>query len=129
MRNTIAIGVTVALLGVTLDSFSSVIADQFKGKKQAIIDGNIAIAKAGYDYVKEHYAKEDSMHLSPVTKKEPYLVLNASEAVGLGAVAAGLKFAAIYPMTPINALITFFSDHAEKLGIVYMVGESTINTF
>ncbi len=126
MRNTIALGVTVALLGTTLDSFSSVIHDQFKGKKQAIIDGNIAIAKAGYDYVKEHFPKETSMHLSPAEKKEPYLILNASEAVGLGAVKAGLKFAAIYPMTPINSIITFLADHAQKLGVVYKQPEDEI---
>jgi 2-oxoglutarate ferredoxin oxidoreductase subunit alpha len=127
MRNTVALGVSIALMGNFLDSFSSVIMDQFKGKKQAIIDGNIAIAKAGYDYVKEHFGSVDSMHLTPVVKKEPYLVMNASEAIGVGAVAAGIKFAAIYPMTPINALITFFSDHAEKLGIVYKQPEDEIS--
>jgi 2-oxoglutarate ferredoxin oxidoreductase subunit alpha len=126
MRNTVALGVTVALLGVPLDSFSEVIRDQFKGKKQAIIDGNIAIAKAGHDYVHTHFPNEKSMHVSKVEKKEPYLVLNASEAVGLGAVAAGLKFAAIYPMTPINAIITFLADHAEKLGVVYKQPEDEI---
>jgi 2-oxoglutarate ferredoxin oxidoreductase subunit alpha len=127
MRNTVALGVSIALMGNFLDSFSSVITDQFKGKKQVIIDGNIAIAKAGYDYVKEHFPDVDSMHLSAVTKKEPYLVLNASEAIGIGAVAAGLKFAAIYPMTPINAIITFLADHAEKLGIVYKQPEDEIS--
>jgi len=127
MRNTIAIGASVALLGAPLDSFSEVIKDQFKGKKQAIIDGNIAIAKAGYDYIKEKFGKETAMNLTPATKIEPHLILNASEAVGLGAVKAGLKFAAIYPMTPINALITFLADHAEKLGIVYKQPEDEIS--
>lgn len=127
MRNTIALGATIAIFGAPLDTLSSVIRDQFKGKKQAIIDGNIAIAKAGYDYVQEHFNKETAMHLSPADKKEPHLILNASEAVGLGAVKAGLKFAAIYPMTPINALITFLADHAEKLGVVYKQPEDEIS--
>ncbi len=127
MRNTVALGASVALLGTPLDSFTSVIKDQFKGKKAAIIDGNIAIAKAGYDYVKEKFGNVTSMYLSPAAKTEPHLILNASEAVGLGAVKAGLKFAAIYPMTPINALITFLADHAEKLGIVYKQPEDEIS--
>ncbi len=126
MRNTVALGVSVALFGAPLESLSSVIRDQFKNKKQAVIDGNIAIAKAGYDFVKEHFAKETSMYLSFAEKKEPQLVLNASEAVGLGAVRAGLKFAAIYPMTPINSLITFLADHAKKLQIVYKQPEDEI---
>jgi 2-oxoglutarate/2-oxoacid ferredoxin oxidoreductase subunit alpha len=126
MRNTVALGVTVALLGAPLDILSDVIHDQFKDKKQAIIDSNIAIAKAGYDYVKEKFASVTSMHLAQAEPHEPYLILNASEAVGLGAVRAGLKFAAIYPMTPINAIITFLADHAEKLGIVYKQPEDEI---
>jgi 2-oxoglutarate ferredoxin oxidoreductase subunit alpha len=127
MRNTVALGATVAVLGAPLETLSQVIRDQFKDKKQAIIDGNIAIAKAGYDYIIQNYKNETSMHLSPAAKREPHLVLYASEAVGLGALKAGLKFAAIYPMTPINALITFLADHAEKMKIVYKQPEDEIS--
>jgi len=127
MRNTVALGATIAVLGAPLETLSEVIHDQFKDKKQAIIDGNIAIAKAGYDYIIEHYKDKTSMHLAPSAKREPHLVLYASEAVGLGALKAGLKFAAIYPMTPINALIAFLADHAEKMNIVYKQPEDEIS--
>ena len=46
--------------------------------------------------------------------------------MGLGAVRAGLKFAAIYPMTPINSLITFLADHSKKLKLVYKQPEDEI---
>lgn len=126
MRNTVTLGVTVALLGAPFENLSNVIADQFKHKTKEVIDQNIQIAQAGYDYIQKNYGNEQSMHLSPGTLKEKSLVLNASEAVGLGAVRAGLKFAAIYPMTPINALITFLADHAKSLGIVYKQPEDEI---
>ena len=59
------------------------------------------------------------MKLAPGEKKGEQLVINGSEALGVGAVRAGLKFAAIYPMTPINSLITFLADHAKSLNLVY----------
>lgn len=126
MRNTIALGATVALMGVDFSFIESVITDQFKKKKQAVIDSNIAIARQGYDYIKTHFPEETSMHISPATASEPKLIINASEAVGIGAYRAGLKFAAIYPMTPINSLISFLADHAKELNIVYRQPEDEI---
>lgn len=126
MRNTVALGVTVALIGADFLVLEQVIRDQFKKKDQKVIDENIAIAKAGYDYIKVHFAGVTSMHLSGTTTGEPHLILNASEAIGIGAYRAGLKFAAIYPMTPINSLITFLADHAKALNIVYKQPEDEI---
>lgn len=126
MRNTVALGATIALLGADLALLEVVIRDQFRKKGDSVISGNIAIATLGYDYIKRQYGKETSVFLSKVERKEPLLVLNASEAVGIGAVRAGLKFASIYPMTPINALITFLADHEKQLGIVYMQPEDEI---
>jgi len=126
MRNTIALGVTMALLGKDLTLLTAVITDQFKGKKEQITKDNIAIATSGYEYVKKHYAHLADMVLAEGTVKEPCLVMNASEAVAFGALAGGMKFAAIYPMTPINALIPLFADHAEELGIVYKQPEDEI---
>lgn len=126
MRNTIALGATVALFGSDLSHFDSVLHDQFIRKGQEIVDRNIAIAKAGYEYITTQYPDKTDLHLEQGTYKEPLAVINGSEAVGLGAVRAGLKFAAIYPMTPINAIITFLADHAKELGIVYKQPEDEI---
>jgi 2-oxoglutarate ferredoxin oxidoreductase subunit alpha len=126
MRNTVAIGASLALLGGPFENLESVIRDQFKKKGEEVIKHNNDIARAGYDFVKQNHINEQSLNLSPVTKKEDQLVINASEAIGVGAVRAGLKFAAIYPMTPINALITFLADHAKSANIVYKQPEDEI---
>ncbi len=126
MRNTVSIGVTVALMGAEFSVLEDIIHDQFAKKDQKVIDSNIAMAKAGFDYVKTTYPDQSSMYLSAATKKEDQLIINASEALGIGAYRAGLKFAAIYPMTPINSLITFLADHSKDLQIVYKQPEDEI---
>ncbi len=126
MRNTIALGATIALLGADFSSLEQVIRDQFKKKSADVIDQNTKIAKAGYDEIKNNFAGENSKYLDKVTSKEPLMVLNASEAVGLGSVRAGMKFAAIYPMTPINSVITFLADHAKDLKLVYKQPEDEV---
>lgn len=122
MRNTVALGATVSLLGADFSKLEAVIHDQFEKKGKEVIDSNLAIAKAGFDAVGNH----SSMHLDTIEPKEPLMVLNASEAVGIGAVRAGMKFAAIYPMTPINSVITFLADHAKELKLVYKQPEDEI---
>lgn len=126
MRNTVVLGASVALLGAPFESLFSVIHDQFIRKGQEIVDQNEKIARAGFDYVKTHYGDKLDMNLSPGTITEKQAIVNGSEAVGLGAVRAGLKFAAIYPMTPINAIISFLADHAKEFGIVYKQPEDEI---
>lgn len=127
MRNTVALGATVALLGAPFESLASVIHDQFAKKSAEVIEHNVAIAQAGFDFVKQNFATEQSMTLTQTQKTEDQLVISASEALGVGAVRAGLKFAAIYPMTPINAVISFLADHAKDLQIVYKQPEDEIS--
>lgn len=126
MRNTVALGVTVALLGADFSILEDVIHDQFHKKDQKVIDSNIAIAKAGFDYVKKEFSDSMNTYISLAEKKEDQLVVNASESLGIGAYRAGLKFAAIYPMTPINSLITFLADHSKDFKIVYKQPEDEI---
>lgn len=126
MRNTVALGASMGLLGAPFEYLSDVIRDQFEKKGEAVVNHNIDIARVGYDAVEKSAQSLPSLTLDLVDKREEYLLMNGSEAVGLGAVRAGLKFAAIYPMTPINALITFLADHAKSLGIVYKQPEDEI---
>lgn len=126
MRNTVALGASIALLGAPFEYVADVIVGQFKKKGEAVVNHNLDIARSGYDAVGAANVDVNSLTLSASAKQEDYLLINGSEAVGLGAVRAGLKFAAIYPMTPINALITFLADHAKTLGIVYKQPEDEI---
>lgn len=126
MRNTVALGASMAILGAPFEFLAEVIRDQFTKKGEAVVTNNIDIARAGYDAVQGELGNLTSVRIDPGEKKEDYLLINGSEAVGIGAIRAGLKFAAIYPMTPINALITFLADHAKTLGIVYKQPEDEI---
>ncbi|MCJ7826033.1 2-oxoacid:acceptor oxidoreductase subunit alpha, partial [Patescibacteria group bacterium] len=126
MRNTVALGATIALLGADFSILSDVIETQFEKKGKTVIDENIAVAKAGYDAVKTTYGSLNGYYLSTPKQTSEQLVMNGSEAVGIGALDGGMKFAAIYPMTPINALITLFADHKKELGITYIQPEDEI---
>lgn len=126
MRNTVALGAMTALLGLDFASIGEVISSQFYKKGEETVKHNTGIAKAGYEYVRKNYPEESQYVLSKTSRKEISLLLGASEAIGIGAVRSGMKFAAIYPMTPINAVITFLAQFKDKYGIVYKQPEDEI---
>ena len=126
MRNVIAVGAVASLVGIPFVSLTEVITAQFSKKGEAVVSENIAVAKAGFDAVSEDMKTKAGMMLAAAVKTDEAVVVNGSEAVGFGCIQGGCTFAAIYPMTPINALITFFSEHGKKAGIVYKQPEDEI---
>lgn len=130
MRNTVALGVSCALLGFDFSVLQGVITDQFKRKGQEIVNHNVNTAKAGYDYVINTLKKMPTTtirQLADAASKPTKVVLTGNESIALGAVSAGMKFFAAYPMTPINGLITFFANHDKELSLVYKQPEDEIS--
>ena len=70
--------------------------------------------RAGYDYVISKYSTVTFAKLKTTKKSEDQLIINGSEVFRVAAVQAGLKFAAVYPMTPINVIISFQANHAKS---------------
>jgi 2-oxoglutarate ferredoxin oxidoreductase subunit alpha len=58
MQNTVALGAAIFFVGLDFEVITEVLADTFKHKGQAVVDQNVKIARAGYDYAKEHFVPE-----------------------------------------------------------------------
>ncbi|HCM37865.1 MAG: Pyruvate flavodoxin/ferredoxin oxidoreductase-like protein [Candidatus Gottesmanbacteria bacterium GW2011_GWB1_43_11] len=127
MRNTVALGATLALIDYDFSFLESVIRDQFGRKGEEVVTKNVNLARAGYDFVKKNFPQGYPRKLGPQPVKPKQMVLTGNEAVGLGAVAAGMKFFAAYPMTPINGLLYYLAGIAEKTGFVYKQPEDEIS--
>lgn len=127
MRNMVAIGASLAVVGAEFSHLEQALRGQFGKKGEEVVEHNIQVAKAGYEKVRSTGVDLEDFKLDVANKSAGrQLVLNGSEALGVGAVRAGMKFAAIYPMTPINALITFLSEHAGEYELVYKQPEDEI---
>jgi 2-oxoglutarate/2-oxoacid ferredoxin oxidoreductase subunit alpha len=126
MRNTVALGAVFAVLKVQFDFLSGVLTEQFKRKGEAVVNQNTGAAKAGYDYINEKFSQtEKSIKAGKTGEKK--MVVTGAEAVGLGAIAAGVKFFAAYPMTPINGLLHFMAAVQAKYNFVYKQPEDEIS--
>jgi len=115
MQNTIALGAVLFLLGLDFEMAGGVLRDTFLYKGEAIVDQNVRLARAGYDYARQAFVPLDySWNFS----RSRRLFVTGNEAISLGAVAAGCKFYSAYPMTPASAILHWMASHGERCGVV-----------
>jgi len=126
MRNVVAIGATLALVGQSLSIANKVVKENFSRKGQKIVDDNVKSLQAGYDFVKKNI-KEKFVCQLPTLAKKDNIFITANEALALGAVAGGLGFYAAYPMTPSSSILHYLAKIAQKTGIVVKHAEDEIS--
>ena len=134
MANTAATGAAAGLTGLGLESISSVIRDNFGKKGGPVVDSNLKVATAAYQFAKDKYASSFPFQLQarysvpPLRGKTapPRMVISGNEALAMGALMAGVKFVAGYPMTPGSPILEWLSVHSKEYGIVTKHSEDEI---
>lgn len=125
MINNVALGASVAIANLDLQLLLDVISDMFGHKGEKVVDENHKAAKAGYDFVKEHF-KYDFPKLK--IKESNKIILTGNEATALGAIAGGCQCYFAYPMTPSTSILYFMAEHAPNYGIIVKQPEDEIST-
>jgi 2-oxoglutarate/2-oxoacid ferredoxin oxidoreductase subunit alpha len=122
-QNTLAIGAALNMMGVGFAALQEILEEQFRKKERAVIDENISIARAGYDYASQNF-KPFAWPL-PMTDAR-YAVLSGNGAMAMGGAAAGCKFYCAYPMSPSTGVLHWMADHARKADIMVRQVEDEI---
>ncbi|RLE61228.1 MAG: 2-oxoacid:acceptor oxidoreductase subunit alpha [Thermoprotei archaeon] len=124
MMNSVAIGAAAGLTEYDYEILKSSILDSFP--KPEVGEINARLAKRGYDIALEEYSSKFKIKVAPLEKDGKQIYLTGNEAVALGAMQAGMKFYAAYPMTPASPILHFLALHGPKYGIVVVQPESEI---
>lgn len=125
MKNIIALGASLALMGADLTEMNSILATQFGRKGEAIILLNQQFAQKGFDTI----LSTSKVHILPILTKKvnpKKMVLTGNEAFAYGAVAADCRFYSAYPMTPSSGVLTSVAAWGKKTGMVVRHAEDEI---
>lgn len=126
--NTVAVGVVLGLLGISLDAFSEYLSVQFASKGEEVVAKNIKAAELGYGFGKETAAGNGiEVTIKPADTPPDELLIDGNTAVGIGTVAAGCSFISSYPMSPGTGLLTFLARKADDFDIVVDQAEDEIS--
>ncbi len=119
MRNSAAMGAIASLYGLDLGVVENVMVQAYGEKAEK----NVSLAKKGYEYAEKNFEK--LLEVGKVRKLAGHL-LTGNEAIALGAVKAGLKVYAAYPMTPSTSILHYLAGLQDELGVVVLQPENEI---
>ncbi len=123
-KNMFALGMLCWIFDRDLQKAREQIAYTFRKKKQEITDSNVELLELGYAWAE---ANLDFRYDVPtMTDDVPKVVMNGNDAIALGAVAAGLELAAMYPITPATSVSHMLGEVFEKFGGVLHQAEDEI---
>jgi 2-oxoglutarate ferredoxin oxidoreductase subunit alpha len=115
MANVVALGAACEVGSFPIENLDSALEKRFGDKGQQLVDNNKEAARAGRDYVREEYDHEfDDYDLE--TTDEDYVLLNGDEAIGMGAIAAGCRYYAGYPITPATDVMEYLTGRIDNWG-------------
>jgi 2-oxoglutarate ferredoxin oxidoreductase subunit alpha len=126
MRNTVAMGATMAVLNLPIKILEDVVKEMFKSKPD-VIESNVKAMDLGYKHVKEKYPKFKFKYELEATRKIQRALIPGNEALGMGALAGGLNFFAAYPMTPSTSIMIYLAAKAVEHGVIVKHAEDEIS--
>lgn len=126
MRNSVAIGATLAIIDLDFATLEKVLRDIFADKGEEVINLNINVAKAGFDFGKTNFPPDFPFKLLKANPTNN-LVIAGNESIVLGAIQSGCKFYSGYPMTPSSTILQYMAQVGPKYNVVVKHAEDEIS--
>ncbi|HBZ55230.1 MAG TPA: 2-oxoacid:acceptor oxidoreductase subunit alpha [Syntrophobacteraceae bacterium] len=123
-HNVVALGAAGALLGLDRTILLVAVESLFGKKHPEVTEENRRALDVAYDWTASQNLTGFRL---PVRQPAPQrLMMNGNEAIALGAMAAGVKFCAFYPMTPSTTVALTLAAQARSQGLVVEQAEDEI---
>ncbi|WP_276280986.1 2-oxoacid:acceptor oxidoreductase subunit alpha [Halorussus caseinilyticus] len=114
MQNIVALGAACEVTNFPIENLDSALEKKFGTKGESIVDNNKEAARKGQEFVAEEFDHEFDYDID--TTDNDYVLLNGDEAIGMGAIAAGCRFYAGYPITPATDVMEYLTGRIEQYG-------------
>lgn len=118
MANAVACGAVFSLMSYDVDVLADTLGDLFSAKGDPVVEANIRAARAGHEFAEREFqgaCPYCTLH-EKRAKPERRLLLTGSEAVGYGALLAGVRFLSAYPMSPATAVMEYLAARQREVG-------------
>ncbi len=114
-KNIVTLGLLSELLGLPAEGVRRAVRHRFVDKKAEIAEANQSGFVAGVEHAKSLAQDMADMRLE-YTAGEPMLLMSGNEASAIGALHAGCRFFAGYPITPSSEILHFLSEWMPRMG-------------
>ena len=121
--NTVMIGFATHQLQLNRELVWEILQEGFGDKSQTLLEQNKQAFDLALELSKQFFL---DLTLPKQNNQNHHLILNGSQGVGLGAIAAGVNLYAGYPMTPSSPLLHFMAAHQTEFNYLVRQTEDEI---
>ncbi len=123
-KNMFALGMLCNIYSFDLQLGRDQIARIFGKKDAGVIEANVKLLNAGYDWAEKNL--EFKYRIPATRSTEPQIVIDGNTALALGVLASGMEVCAMYPITPATSVSHYLSSVFEKVGGIVHQAEDEI---
>lgn len=116
MKNMVAIGATSAILDLDIHVFDDVVNEIFGKKGQQVVAKNMEAIRTGFEYIEEKIGDGVEKMLLEKADGKHRMFMIGNDAIAMGALAAGCRFMAAYPITPASEIMEYLIKKLPALG-------------
>ena len=114
--NVVGLGVLLGCIGLPLHAANAVVERVFAKRGGAILKMNLDALRDGHEWAVAAVADRHVRSLTPPPERPPLALVSGNEMLCLGAMAAGVRFFAGYPITPATDIMEFLAKELPRLG-------------
>lgn len=123
-KNMFVVGLLSSIYSRDKTLIHNQIREKFKRKGDNVIQPNIELFEAGYEWAEKNL--DFKFEVPPAGVSEAQVVMNGNTALALGVVASGMDVCAMYPITPATSASHYLSEIFEQVGGVVHQAEDEI---
>jgi 2-oxoglutarate ferredoxin oxidoreductase subunit alpha len=123
-KNMFVLGLLAFIFDRDLAKLREQIAFAFRKKSAEVYQNNVALLERGYDWATRNV--DFRVIVPPATSESDLVVMNGNQAAALGAIAAGMELAAMYPITPATSVSHYLGEIFEDFGGILHQAEDEI---
>ncbi len=125
--NIAALGISACLFEMDLQIIGRVVVEEFAKSKEAAT-ANLKVLQAAFEIALSMVQQGNLQTFGKLisTGVDEQVLVSGNEAVGLGALAAGLQFYSAYPMTPATGLLHFLASKQDEYPLIVKHAEDEI---
>ena len=125
-KNLFLMGLVARLFDLESDKLEDQIKDRFGSKGPKVLDPALKAYHAGYSYDISKIGELFEIEKDPIGRSHPQVCMDGNQALAYGAIAAGIRFGAGYPITPWSSVMEILRAQLPKFGGTFMQAEDEI---
>ncbi|SIS03452.1 2-oxoglutarate ferredoxin oxidoreductase subunit alpha [Peribacillus simplex] len=116
MKNMVAIGATCAIINLNPAVFADVVKEIFSKKGSSVVQKNMEAIYQGYTSMRGSLGDVPPPLALAQADGQQRLFMIGNDAIALGALAAGVRIMAAYPITPASEIMEYLIDKLPEVG-------------